>query len=66
MLGTTCRWCEKNGGEKYVQLSVRCGVLSAPAIKMWVVGDFTSVSVFYCISYSSLCIVTNGVQDISE
>lgn len=34
---TTCRWCEKNGGEKYVQLSVRCRVLSARAIKMWAV-----------------------------
>lgn len=34
---TTCCWCEKNGGEKYVQLSVRCRVLSAPAIKMWAV-----------------------------
>lgn len=34
---TTCCWCEKNGGEKYVQLSVRCRVLSARAIKMWAV-----------------------------
>lgn len=46
---TTCRWCEKNGGEKYVQLTVRCRVLSANAIKM-----FTSFPVLHCIFQSSL------------
>lgn len=62
---TTCRWCEKNGGEKYVQLSVRCRVLSARAIKMWAVSWW-----FYfcsCVLMHFLFLIPpGGVWDILE